>query len=157
MFVHDAWTAAIGNGRAYILGSGRVTLAVAGNVRGLLTNPAGSDRNVTLVGMTAFATALGWVQVLLNPTTGLPTSEIRPNLPLHPAPQVAVAQMRIDTSAITALAGGTDTGVVIALPAGAARQITPLGLVLAPGMSLGLSIPFAASADLAFSLYVVEE
>lgn len=157
MYVRDAWSAGIGMGRAYIIGSGRVVLTAAGNVRGLVTNPAANTRNIQVLGMTAFATAVGWASVYLQPTAGLPATAVRPSLKLHPASQPMATEMRIDTDALTALSGGEDTGVTIPLPAGTARQISPIGRILAPGQTLGLNIPFAASADLAFSLYVVEE
>lgn len=157
VYVRDALSAATGMGRAYIIGSGRIVLTVAGNVRALVTNPTGSGRNVTVVGLTGFATGTGWANVYLNPTAGLPATAVRPFLGLHPAGDTPITQMRVDTDAAVALSGGTDTGVVIALPGGVPREIKPIGKTLVPGQSLGLNVPFAASADVAFSLFLVEE
>lgn len=156
MYVRDVWSAGIANGRAFIVGSGHLTLSLAGSVRGLISNPVGSTVGLTVVGMTAFATAVGWAQLILNPTTGLPALT-RPGLALNPAPQVRQSQVGADTNTTTALGGGTDTGVIIGLPGGSRIQVSPIGLVLAPGMSLGLQIPFTGSADAEFALYLVEE
>jgi hypothetical protein len=157
VYVLDAMSAAIGNGRGYIVGSGRVTLSVAGNVRGVVQNPAGSGRNVTVVGFSAFATAVGYAQLYENPTVGVPATASRTGMGLRPASDARVSTVRVDTNATTALSGGTDTGIVIGLPAGARTEIARIGKILAPGETLGISIPFTGSADLAFALYIAEE
>jgi hypothetical protein len=156
-YVVDAWSAAIALGRAYIVSCGRVVLTVAGNVRAVVQNPATSQRNVTVLALTAFATAAGWPQVYLDPTAGVPTAAARPHLALRPSSEAPVAAVRVDTNATTALSGGTDTGLVIPVPANNPRELQRIGKVIPPGEALGLNMPFATSADVTFALYLIQE
>lgn len=166
VYARDAWSAAISLGKAYIIGSGRISLSVAGNVRGLLANPVanananpdGSHRRIIVLGLSSFGTGTGWATIYNDPTTGLPATAVRPRWRMNPyAGDVGTAEMQVDTNATTALSGGTDTGVVIGLPPNAREEMRPIGRVIAPGASLGINIPFAGAADASFNLYVVEE
>jgi hypothetical protein len=158
VYVRDAWSAAIGNGLAFIVGSGRVELSVAGNVRATITNPAGSGRVVTLLGLSAFGTGTAWASIYIDPTAGLPGSLPRPLWRMNPAAgDAGVVEVRVDTDTTTALSGGTDTGLVLGLPGGERSEIRPIGKLLLPGQVLGVNVPFAGAASEAFNLYLTEE
>jgi hypothetical protein len=166
VYARDAWSAAIGNGQGYLVGSGRVELSVAGNVRALISNPAsnangnpdGSHRIVTVVGLSAFGTGTAWADIYENPTAGLPTTAIRPRWRMNSAVgDAGTVEVRVDTSATTALSGGADTGMVLGLPNGNRSDIRPIGKVILPGQSIGVNVPFAGAASEAFNLYIVEE
>lgn len=153
----DVWSAAVQAGRGFILGSGRVTLTVAGNLRGLVRNPTGSGKTVSVVGLASFVTAVAYAEMLLDPTTGVPATAPRPALRLNPNAGTAhVTELLVDTDATVPLGGGTPTGVVLGMPASQRTEIGRLGRVLLPGQTFGINVPFAGSADAAFSVYVVE-
>lgn len=156
MYVRDAWSAAVALGRAYILGTGRLQLTVAGNARVLITNPAGSGVLSTIVAIGGLASATAWATTTRNPTVGLPTTNPGQLLRMNAQAGVApVTQVLADTNTTTALGGGT-AGPTLGIPGGS-RVALQLGLVLAPGESLGLNDAFAGAADFAGSVYVVEE
>jgi hypothetical protein len=156
MYVHDAWSAAKGNGRAYIVSTGRVALSVAGNMRILIENPLAAP--LTVLGMAGMATAAAWATVYRNPTTGLPTSAPRPHLRVNPlAGQAMSALVRVDVDATVALAGGENTGELIGLPGGTRYQIPVFGVLIPPAQTLGVNVPFAGAADVSSTLYLVEE
>lgn len=146
-----------GLGRAYIVGSGRMSLAVAGNVRATITNPVNSGRNVLISKIVSFGTARSWADVRLNPTTGLPVSAPRPVVNAIFGQPGGVAQLRVDTDATTPLGGGTDTGLVIAT---GPEDRTPVELkpylLIAPGVVAGINVPFAGAADAVLTAYFAE-
>lgn len=157
VYVRDAWSAAIGLGRAYIIGTGRISLSVAGNLRALIRNPS-TDTVVTVLGLSGLSTATGWPEIIEEPTTGLPAGTPRPHLRMNPLAGVpAITEVTADTDATVALGGGTATGVVLGTPSGNRIDIRPLGLVLGPGMSRGINVPFAGAADVALAAYITEE
>lgn len=140
--------------KVYFAGSGRLTLSVAGNIRGALANPAGSTDNIHVLRMSGLGTAVGWATLLYNPTTGLPATAARRvnNNILSMAGDNSV--LKVDTDTTTALGGGTDLGTVIGVPAGRRFEINfAIPIVIPPGASLGVGIPFTGAADAAFSLY----
>lgn len=144
-------------GRFYVAGSGRLSLSVAGNVRGLVTNPANSGRLMVLVLLTEFGTGRSWTEIYRNPTTGLPTA-LRPvnNALLGVATDAAVGELRVDTDTTVALSGGTNTGIVIGTGPDRRNEIkAPFNLF--PGETLGVNVPFAGAADATLSLYWVEK
>jgi hypothetical protein len=156
VYTRDIWSAGVGLGRAYIVGTGRIELSVAGNLRAVLSNPAGSGVVSTVVALSGQSSAQGWVQFFRNPTTGVPTVAPRPVWRINPhrgAP--AVSELRVDTSAVTALTG-EETGVTLGSPAGSRVEVK-IGLPLMPGETFGVNIPFAGSAIAALAVYVVEE
>lgn len=150
--------ARVGTGRFYMAGTGKLDLTVAGNVRAVIENPAGSGRTVNVVRMAGLATGVGWADLFVNPTTGLPATAARPvTNAIVGGGQAPVAVVRADTSAVTALGGGTATGVTLGVPSGARFSLDLPPLVLAPGVSLGVNDAFAGSASLALSVYWFED
>lgn len=148
----------VAQGRFFLAGSGRVTLAAAGNLRGLITNPTGSGRTVSVVRFAGFATATGYAQLFLNPTTGLPATAARPIANAVMGGGLApVASLTVDTNLTTALSGGTDLGLVIGIPGNSRTSIDFPPVVLSPGVSLGLNVPFAGAADSTLSIYWWED
>lgn len=140
--------------KVYFAGSGRLSLSVAGNIRGTLTNPAGATTNVHVLRMSGLGTSVSWANLLLNPTAGLPASAARRvnNNILSMAGDASV--LKVDTDTTTALSGGTDLGTTLGVPGGRRFQIDfNIPIVLGPGASLGVAIPFTGAADAAFSLY----
>lgn len=156
IYTHDAWSAAVALGQAYLFGTSRMSLTVAGNVRVLIANPTGSGVRTTIVFLGGLATATGWATTHRNPTTGLPTGDpgqvLRANTQVGAAPKMT---LRADTNATTALSGGTP-GPTVGL-AGGSRIALQLGVLLFPGESLGLNDAFTGAADFAGSIYVIEE
>lgn len=157
VYPRDAWSAAVGLGRAYLLGTTRLSLGLAGAVRILIANPADSGVMAQVLAVAAFSTGTGWAIASRNPAAGLPTSvressRLNPHVNGGPASPVT---MYADVGT-TELTGGTDQ-VSTALPSGVRTEIGPLGFVLAPGESLGIQSSFGAAADLVGTAYVVAE
>jgi hypothetical protein len=145
-------------GQFYMAGTGKLDLTVAGNVRAVIENPAGSGRTVHVVRMAGLATGVGWADLFVNPTAGVPTTVARPvTNAIVGGGQPSVAVVRADTSAVTALGGGTATGVTLGVPSGARFSLDLPPLVLAPGAVLGVNDAFAGSASLALSVYWYED
>lgn len=145
-------------GRAFLVGSGRLTLSVSGNVRGIIQNPAGSGVNTVLAGLAIFGTSTSWASLYLNPTAGIPVTANRVGMNAaagggHPRQTI----LRVDTNATTALSGGLDTGIVIGTGAGSRESLDmPFSLILAPGVTLGINVPFAGAADATMTAYLTE-
>lgn len=147
----------VAGGRFYLAGSGQLTLAAAGNVRALIANPAGSGRNLSIVRVVVFATAVGYATVYINPTTGLPSGPRAPMNALVGGGEAAVGTVNIDTHLTTSLAGGVETSEVIGIPSNSRISIDLPPFVLAPGVSLGINVPFAGAADAVMSAYWFED
>lgn len=143
-------------GRVYLVGSGRVTLGVAGNARGLIANPAASGVHLRIARLAVFATATGYATLFIDPTVGLPPINLTPRNALVGG-SAGAGTAGFDTNATTALSGGTDTGIVLGIPASRRTEIDLPPLVLPPGVSLGINIPFAGAADMAATVYWTEE
>lgn len=157
VYTVNAVSAAVAQQRFFIAGSGRLTLGLAGNVRGLLSNPSGSGRKVLVVRLAFFASSTGYATAVLNPTTGLPSGSRAPFNAVLGSAVSPVATLATDTSTTTPLAGGTATSLVVGIPSNGRESIDLPPLVLSPGASLGLNIPFSAAADATFSVYWIEE
>jgi hypothetical protein len=148
----------VAGGRFYVAGTGKRELAVSGHVRAVIENPTGSGRTVNVVRLAGLATGTGWADMFLNPTTGVPISTARPvTNAIMGGGQAPVAVVRADTHALTALSGGTATGATLGVPSGAPFPLDLPPLVLAPGVTLGLTVAFAVSASLALSIYWYED
>lgn len=154
----DAVCAAVAQHRMFLAGSGRLTLAAAGNVRGTFTNPAGSGRTCFIARIAGMSTATGYLSLRRNPSTGLPVSAARPTLnAVLGSATNPVGMLKVDTDLVTALGGGTDTGIVLGAPANQRLSIELPPLVVLPGASLGLGVSFAGAADMTISVYWFEE
>lgn len=157
-YVSPATSQKVAQGKFFLASSGKLVLSLAGNVRALFRNPANSGKMMSIVRMAGFTTGTGYAGILLNPTTGLPTSTPRPALNAVAGggiPRLGV--LTVDTDTTVPLGGGVDTGLVIGMPGGARTSIDLPPLVLAPGVSMGINIPFAGAADATLSLYWVED
>lgn len=144
-------------GRTFMVGSGKVSMAVAGNLRATFTNPAGSGKTVYLYSMTVLSTSLGWAELRVNPTTGLPAATVRtPTNTSIGNPGTSAVEFRVDTDTTVPLGGGSLSSSVIGLPANDVRNIS-LMLIIPPGVSLGIGAPFAAGFDATFNLHWWEE
>lgn len=135
----------VANQRAFMAGSGRLSLAVAGNVRATLRNTS-SDRKLHLFQVTSFGTSAWWASLYINPSLGLPESAGRPHLNFIAGGPSGLGEIKVDTSATTVLAGGLSTGIVIAGQSNTREEIK-YPMVLMPGVTLGINIPFAGAAD----------
>lgn len=156
VYMRDLWNAAVGRGRAYIIGTGRLELAIAGNLRATIRNPS-VDTAVIVAAIAGLATATGWATIFEDPTAGLPATAARPRMRVNPLEGTAgVTEVKADTDATTPLSGGTDTGVVLGVGAGDRFSI-PIGMVIPPGATRGLNISYAGAATVAAAVYVAEE
>lgn len=148
----------VGEGKFFLAGSGKRTLSLAGNFRATLENPAASGKTLYVLRLSAFATATGWARLFINPTVGLPTAAPRYELNAvlgHPNPAVAI--LRADTDATTALGGGTDTEMDLAVPANERVEVDMPPLVVPAGNIVGINVPFAGAADSTMNVYWYEE
>lgn len=139
--------------RTFISSTGRMSLAVAGNVRVTVANPADSGRNLVISKITGMSTVVAWATLWRNPTSGLPAA-VRPHLNgiIHAAEGVAV--LKADTSTTTPLDGGVNTGVVFGIPANTRFEILlDPGVLLVPGQVAGINVPFAGAADAVMTLH----
>lgn len=152
----DQRATAIARERYFVAGSGRLTLGVAGNIRCLLSNPAGSEREMWIERLVVTATVTGWAQVRRSPTTGLPaTLRTSHNAVLDGAP--ATCTMHADTDATTAIGGGTLLSDTPGIPANTRVSIEMPPLVLRPGVTLGFNVPIGGAGDASLSAYWFEE
>jgi hypothetical protein len=152
--VGNAATEALASGRMYFGGSGKMSLAVAGNLRAVLQNPADSGRVMYVARMVVTTTAMGWADLFVNPTVGVPTSTPRPVtnaiIGQNTSPKGVI---RADTDTTTALGGGWNTGVSIGSPGGQRTNLDLPPFVLAPGVTLGFNNAFAGAADVSMSVF----
>lgn len=140
--------------KVYFAGSGPLSLSVAGNIRATITNPGTETTNIHLIRISGLATAAAWGRIRVNPITGLPVSAGRPvnNNILGQAADGTV--LKVDTDPTVALAGGTDTGVILGIPSATRYSVDlPVPIVIAPGVALGLAIPFTGAADATITMY----
>lgn len=157
VYTVSAVTAAVAQQRFFLAGSGRLSLSVAGNVRATITNPAGSGRNMMLARLVSFGTGTAWATILINPTTGLPATAARPHLNAIVGAAGGAGVMKVDTDTTVALGGGTDTGIVLGSGANNRNPVDLPPIILTPGLTMGINIPFAGAADATLSLYWFEE
>lgn len=157
VYTVSAVTAAVAQQRFFLAGSGRLSLSVAGNVRATIANPADSGRNMFLARLVSFGTGTAWATLLVNPTTGLPVTPARPHLNAIAGAPGGVGVLKVDTDAATPLGGGVDTGIVLGSGANTRNPVDLPPIILAPGVTLGINVPFAGAADIALSLYWLEE
>ena len=147
----------IGTGKFNIYGSGKISLAVAGNFRAILRNPSTSGKTIKLHRISAFGTSTGWASILINPTTGLPITAARPSLNAIVGGGVAgIAEVKADADTTTPLGGGTDTGIVLGIAGGQRTELNLPPLIIAPGVALGFNVPFAGAADVTLAVYTTE-
>lgn len=144
------------SGQLFLAGTGNLTLSVAGNVRMVLQNPAGSGKSLYIVKLDAFATAVGFAELLVNPTAGVPTAARPVNNAMFGALTAAVGLLFADTSAATALSGGVDSGVSVGVGNNNLTSYPLPPLVVPPGVSLGLALPFTGSANATVNLFWYE-
>lgn len=159
-YVVNGATAALARGRMFVAGTGKLTLAAAGNFRATFTNPAASGRTCYIVRLAALSnTGPAWARMYRNPDTNLPSSgAVVNNNVAFGHPTAAVAEVKADTSLSSALGGGVDTGIDLGVPAGERVEITMAApFVLGEGVSLGINVPFAGAADMSLSVYWFEE
>lgn len=165
VFTTSAPIEALQSQRAYVASTGRVTLTAAGNFRVYFENPASSARNIVVTSLAAIDSGpLGWADLIINPTTGIP-AEIAANVltPLNAVILAAdnapasLAIMRRDTDLTVPLGGGR-VALQLGIPGGGARTVFGQGgFVITPGSKLGINVAFAGAADAAMSVYYYEE
>ena len=148
----------IGTGKFQMYTTGRLELAVAGNVRATITNPVGSGKTIKMHRLAGLASAgPDWATLWINPTTGLPATAARTALNAIVGGGVPnVGQVKADTSATTPLGGGTDPGIVFGIPAASRFELNLPPLILAAGVTLGINVPFAGAATAVMSVYTTE-
>ena len=158
VYTQNAVTAAVAKQSMFLAGSGRLTLAAAGNIRGTFTNPSGSGKTCYIVRLAGMSTATGYLGLRIAPTTGLPATAARPTLNAVVGSATApVGQLKVDTDLTTALGGGTDTGIVIGAPANTRLQLDLPPIVIPAGAVLGLGATYAGAADMTLSIYWFED
>lgn len=145
-------------GEMFFGGTGELTLTVAGNVRVVLSNPATSGLTCYVVRFDALSTAVGFAELLVNPTAGVPTAA----RPINPANlgsgRAAKAQLFSDTNSTTALSGGVDSGVSIGIGSNSLQRydLMDTPLIVPPGAMLGVALPFSGTATATFNLWWFE-
>jgi hypothetical protein len=158
VYTVTAVTAAVAQQRFFIASTQPLVLTAAGNARATIANPAGSGRKLMVARLTVFSDAAGEAGLFINPTAGLPGGTARPMLNAVVGGAAGVAELRADTSTLTALSGGADTGVTAAFTANRREQIDLPPLVLTPGVTLGVNVPInATSSRSLLSAYWFEE
>lgn len=146
------------NGQAFTSGTGQLTLTAAGNLRGTLTNPAGSGKSLYLYKLSVFSSsATGFARMRINPTSGLPTMLRPSNNNFIGHPTKAVGELRADTDLTTPLAGGADSGIEFAFASGETRETELPPFIVSPGLTLGLAVPFAGASTVIANVYWWEE
>jgi hypothetical protein len=158
VYTVNALSAALAQQRFFLAGTGPLVLALAGNARATIGNPAGSGRNVYIARLVLFSNATGEASLFVNPTAGLPATGARSHLNGIVGAAAGVAVLKADTSTTTALSGGTDTGLIMAFPVSTRVSVDMPPLVLTPGVTLGINIPIAAASSRSvMSVYWFEE
>jgi hypothetical protein len=92
----------------------------------------------------------------VDPEAGLPIVTPTVSNALLVGASASTAQIGFDIHTTVALAGGVDLGLVVGLPEGSRVAIDLPPLILPPGHSFGLEVPFSAEADFTASLYWIE-
>lgn len=160
VYSQDPWSAAIGLGNAYLLSTGRLDTGQAGIVRALLVNPSTTDTLASILGVSVYTTGEGWVDIMRNPTTGLPPADTD-GFSFDINPYVGEGPYAILHHAIGAttesMGGGSERETVTGLPAGQRTVISPLGIPIAPGESFGVQADFAARSNVVITFYMIEE
>lgn len=145
------------DGIMFLAGSGDLALAVAGNLSLTLQNPTGSGKSLYVTRLDVFATATGFAELLVNPTAGLPTVQRRVNNVNFGSSTVSVAVVMADTSTTTAMSGGIDSGVSVGAGVNALATYELPPMVIPPGVTLGLALPFTGAASASVNLYWYEQ
>lgn len=139
-------------GLSYIHSSGNLPLSLAGNIRFLFQNPAGSGVMSNITAMAAFSSLANAIlpMMYLNPTAGVPTTKgFATNVFLGGAQPKC--QVFADSNLTTALSGGTQL-LPFQIPQG--RTVySQLSMYLSPGQSLGVAIPVLAAGTVEVSVY----
>lgn len=141
------------NGEAFLGGTGMLTLTVAGNVRMLLSNPTGSGKTMYVSKLDVFSSAVGFGELFVNPTVGLPTVLMKSNNVYFGYPTTAVGTLHADTSTTTALSGGVDAGVSIGVGSNALTVYQLPPIIIPAGVSLGIQLPFTGAANASVNAY----
>ncbi len=144
----------VATGNMFLTGTGVLTLSAAGNATMLLTNPTGGSKDCRIWRISALASAGPvWGSLFINPTAGLPTTLSTQNNLLIGSTVTSPVTLASGTSLTTPLSGGTATGIVLGIPNGThvAYDLPPL--VLPPGYSLGLNVPFTGAASATVNVY----
>ena len=143
--------------QAFMVGSGRLTAAVASNARTTLANPTGSGKVLYVTSLSITATVTVWGELRINPTTGLPAGARTP-ANKHIGGPASAAVMNADLSATTALGGGTLASTSIAVPANRREVITlDEPIRLDAGLTLGLGFTLGTAGDVTLNLTYLEE
>lgn len=160
VYSQDPWSAAIGMGNAYLLSTGRLDTGQAGIVRALLVNPAEAETLSTVLGVGVYTTGEGWVDIMRDPTQGLPPADvdgysfdINPYVGAGPHAVLHHATGLLEDT----MGGGSERETVTGIPGGARTLISPLGIVIAPGDSFGVEANFAARSNVVMTFYMAEE
>lgn len=154
IYVRDAWNAGISLGNAYLLSTGRIDTGQAGIVRVLLESP--STLTTTLLGAAVYTTGAGWVDIMRNPTTGLPTTAGR-SFDMNPYTGAGPEAVLLWDIGTTRMGGETERETVTGVPGSQRTVISPLGIIIAPGGSFGIEVDFAARSDAIITCYTVEK
>ena len=150
---------AYASGKMYSVGTGRQTLAAAGNVRAILQNPGGSGTLVKVVMISYWSSITAFWDTFRDPTAGVPVTAARPRLTLDQRADAAakVGILRSDSSATTALGGGTDLGMTIPNGAGRENEVKlDVPLVISPGQSFGFNGNFTGATDAVVNMIAYE-
>ncbi len=158
---------AVRTGTAYRLAIFRQTITAAQNVKLLLTNPSGSGVNMVVVSTTtdSYATVIGNIVSVRNPTGGLPTTAlttagggigiINPlNNSISRVPVVtAAAEVALVTNAYS---GGIVTQMKPMYSNGQTKGDETI-VILKPGSQLAVQFGGGAALDFAYNLIWCEE
>ena len=142
---------------SFVNGSGRLSAALANNLRATLQNPVGSGKNLFIYALTAFCTVQAYGELRINPTTGLPVG-LRTASNKRVGGRASFAVMNADLNATTPLGGGSLASTVIAISPGRREEITlDHPFMLAPGITMGVGVPLSAAGDIVLNVSYWEE
>lgn len=138
----------------------RITLAGAGNFRGVFKNPSNSGLVMVLYGAWIVnpLSASTFGRQTKNPTTGLPAvgNVLKPNLHFRTGGvEQSILEVGIDTDPTVPIGGGTAIRDV-PIPPGRSF-IADAPTVMFPGSSIGFNIFFAGAADSTIEVPFYEE
>jgi len=155
-YVGDITMVTAASGAMYIGGAGRIVLPDAGNVRGLLINPADSTRLIYITRMALHSSTAGYCHFRRDPTGGLPATAATVSNALLANVPPSLGRIGYDYDLSQPLAGGVDLGTVVGLTANVRVVLDLPPLILPPGHSWGFNVPYSQGADFACSIYWVE-
>ena len=149
---------AVGQARAFAVSTPALAPAAALGVNVTFEVPAGAPARCLIwrIALTTLKAGGGFAGVRINPTLNLPATA--PRVPANMkvgAPQASVAIVRADPG--LAMTGGILSDLVLGQVPDAREEVDLPPMVIAPGLTLGISLPGGAGLLTALSVWWVED